>query len=191
MATQFSTDLRKIRTSKKLVGIEWIFDPVIFCLKYLVLIQWILKGYRWSNPYRVTDLYVVITTILSATILIWSDYAPLLSALVASYLLAGTIINIANVVFLTKVFGQPISNERTLLLFIFNVAQVVLTFAIWYRYAPGMRAGEALFKAMLVFGTVGYPKGADLIVGIQIATDIFLVAIFLAFILGNLGRERH
>ena len=191
MAT-YSDDLRKIRISKKVGVIEGIFDEIIFHLKYLVPSQWIIEARKWSDPYSVVDAYVFVTTILSVAILWWSNYAPLASALVATYFLAGTIVNVLNVVFLTKIFGRPVSTERTLLLFFLNVAQVLLTFAIWYRFMLGKQAGEAFFNAMLVFGTLGYPKekGADVFVGLQIATDFFLLAVYLAFIVSNMER-RH
>ncbi|HKA77111.1 MAG TPA: hypothetical protein VKD19_08400 [Pseudolabrys sp.] len=189
--TNFSNELRKIHASNKLVGIERIFDLGLFYSKH-ILSEWIITYIRRRvDTYWATDLYVVGMTILLAAVLNFSDCAPLLSACFASFILAGTIINMANVVFLSKVFGPPISAERTLLLFIFNVAQVVFTFAIWYRWMLDKQPGEALFKAILVFGTIGYPQGADMIVGIQIATDIFLLAIFLAFILGNFGTARR
>src|SRR6516162_434880 len=84
------------------------------------------------------------------------------------------------------------SNERTLLLFLLNIVQVVLAFAILYRLTlPNLNLNpwKALFKSLLVFGTIGYPEGAELIVGIQIATDFVLLAVFLAFFVGRLGNK--
>jgi hypothetical protein len=69
------------------------------------------------------------------------------------------------------------------------VIQVVLTFAIFYRCKLSISVGEALFKTLLVFGTIGYPEGAETIVGFQIATNFLLLAVFLAFFVGNLGRS--
>jgi hypothetical protein len=190
---KISDDLQKFRSTENLIGIERPFGHVILRLKYLTPSEWLLSlSVCVCGPgpyYWVTDSYIAVTTILLAAILVLSHYWPLLSIVFAIYFLVSMIINMANVVFLRKVFGEPASFERILLLFIFNVAQVILTFAIWYRYAFGKEAGEALFSAILVFGTIGYPKRADLIVGMQIATDVLLVAIFLAFILGNLRRQ--
>jgi hypothetical protein len=142
---------------------------------------------------------LVTTILLFAFNYFYSDLAPLLSAWLASYFpafianhflawlasyfLIGTIVLMANIVFLTKIFGPLKSIERTLLLFIFNLVQLILTFAIWYRSVLGLQAREALFKAMLVFGTIGYPEGAEVVVGVQIAADFFLLAIFLVFVL--------
>ena len=117
-----------------------------------------------------------------------------MSCFVAWYLLASTVVVLFNVLFLTKLsfIGPVASNERTLLLFLLNIVQVVLAFAILYRLTlPNLNLNpwKALFKSLLVFGTIGYPEGAELIVGIQIATDFVLLAVFLAFFVGRLGNK--
>ena len=182
-------DFQKIRVSKKLVSIEWVFGLIIFWLKQFTLTEIILNRGRWPlrRRYQFVDWYVLITTILLAGML-WLNYAPL--RWLAFDILAGSIINMANVVFLTKVFGEPISNGRTLLLFVFNVFQVILTFAIWYRFA-GPQCWDAIFNAVMVFGTLDYPKKTTFedIVAVQIATDFFLLAIYLAFVVGDLRRR--
>ena len=94
------------------------------------------------------------------------------------------------VLFLKKLLGPPASDERSLLLFFLNVIQVVLSFAIFYRCKLSISVGKALFKTLLVFGTIGSVDGAETIVGFQIATDFLLLAVFLAFFVGNLGRGR-
>jgi predicted branched-subunit amino acid permease len=69
---------------------------------------------------------------------------------------------------------------------------VVLSFAIFYRLQlPHLPAPDALFKTLLVFGTIGYPLGAEVIVALQIAIDFLLLAVFLAVFVGGLGiRDR-
>ena len=113
-----------------------------------------------------------------------------MTAILAGVLLATNIIILLNVLFLTKLsfIGPPASDERSLLLFFLNVIQAVLTFAILYHCKLSISVGQALFKTLLVFGTIGYPVGAEKIVGFQIATDFLLLAVFLAFFVGNLGR---
>ena len=114
-----------------------------------------------------------------------------MSCFVACYLLASTAVVLFNVLFLTKLsfIGPVASYERTLLLFLVNIVQVVLAFAILYRLTlPNLNPWKALFKSLLVFGTIGYPERAEPIVGIQIATDFVLLAVFLAFVVGRLGR---
>jgi hypothetical protein len=50
---------------------------------------------------------------------------------------------------------------------------------------------DALFNSLLVFGTIGYPKKAQVIVGAQIVIDFALLAIFLARFVGRLGEARN
>jgi len=192
----FKKDWQDIWNSKALVSGERGFGLFIRCLKQLVPSEWLLIISRWRGiderwDYRIVDVYVCVTTLFLLIILLWLDWPPELSASIAGFVLAGTIINQANVVFLSKVFGAPRSIERTLLLFFFNAAQVVLTFAILYRWKlPTLSAGKAITYAIQVFGTLDYPKSdaVDVIVNVQVAVDLFLFAIFLAFIVGNLGR---
>jgi hypothetical protein len=74
----------------------------------------------------------------------------------------------------------------------FNVAQVVLIFAIFYRTErPGLEASDALVTALLVFGTVGYDELAKHLAGFQIAIDFLLLAVFLAHFVGGLGSSRN
>jgi hypothetical protein len=113
------------------------------------------------------------------------------SAFIACYLLASTLLALINISFLTKLtfIGPVASNERTFLLFMMNLLQVNLTFAILYRLAlPELQAGQALFRALLVFGTMQHPVGAEVSAGAQIVVDFVLLGVFLAFFVGNLGR---
>jgi hypothetical protein len=94
--------------------------------------------------------------------------------------------------FLTKfVAAPPKSAERSLLLFIFNVAELLIAFAIFYRGWFGLRVLEAIKNAILVFGTIGYRKDniVDIgpIVPVQILLDFLLLAIFLATLIGRVG----
>jgi hypothetical protein len=68
-----------------------------------------------------------------------------------------------------------------------NVAQFVFMFAIWYQLEIGLPKGEALFQSLLVLGTLGHPKRARFLVGMQIAMDFLLIAIFLAHMVGRVG----
>jgi hypothetical protein len=111
---------------------------------------------------------------------------------IAIYFLVSIIVYLLNVVLLDhKVFGEVRSPERSLILFILNVAQVVLIFAIFYRSKlPDLGALDALVVALLVFGTVTLPNEAvaEPIAAIQVAADFMLLAVFLAHFVGGLGR---
>jgi hypothetical protein len=91
-----------------------------------------------------------------------------------------------SVVFLSKVFGPVFSAERSLILFICNVMQIVLMFSIWYEVEANQTKWEALFSALLVLGTLGY-KGPKVLVGFQIATNFLLLAVYLAHLVGRVG----
>ena len=185
------SDLGKIFMTPEVRGIERTFDLIICALKIATLSQIIqfFWGRRDQGPTHFVDMYVLVATILLGGLLWVSDVVPWLSAVVAGYILVSTIIVLLNVLFLSKLsfIGPVASNERTLLLFMLNVAQVVLAFAIFYRLTLHIPARHALFEAVGVFGTISYPKGANAIVGLQIVIDFMLLAVFLAFFVGRLG----
>jgi hypothetical protein len=189
--TEWRSNLTNLRLTSEVRGIERIFDLTIYFLKIFVpseLIQICLGKRRAGTSF--IDGYVIVITIILVCLLAWANHVPWLSAALATYLLATNIIILLNVLFLTKLsfIGPPASDERSLLLFFLNVFQVVLTFAIFYRCKLSFSASKALFKTLLVFGTIGYPLGAERIVGFQIAVDFLLLAVFLAFFVGNLGK---
>jgi hypothetical protein len=192
--TEWCGDLKKIYVTPEVRGIERVFDLTIFALMIVTLSQIIqfFWGRRGQGPSYFVDVYVLAAIIVLGCLLWVSDGVPWVSAGVAGYLLGSTIIVLFNVLFLTKLsfIGPVASNERTLLLFILNVAQVVLAFAIFYRLKLHIPASDALFNTLLVFGTVGYPLEAEAIVGLQIAIDFLLLALFLAFFVGRLGAQQ-
>ena len=127
---------------------------------------------------------------VGVTVIAWLWMPWLWLAILCSWFLFSTVVVLLHVVLLSKVFGDVKSVERSLILFICNVIQLVFTFSIWYELAH-LTKGKALFSAILVFATLGYPKEAPpLLVGIQIATDFLLLAIFLAHIVGRVGYRR-
>jgi hypothetical protein len=123
-----------------------------------------------------------------------ADFWPSVSFWFASYFLASVIVYLLNVVLLSKVLGPVLSRERSLILLIFNIVQVVLIFAIFYRWKlPNLGFWEALIDAVLVFGTVSLPSeievGAKPFAAFQVAIDFMLLAVFLAHFVGGLGTE--
>ena len=188
---EWRSDLAKLRSTSEVSGNEKIFDFTIYFLTIFVPSVWIqiFLGKRRAGTSFI-DGYVIVITIILVCLLVWPDHVPRFIAILAAYLLATNIIILLNVLFLKKLLGPPASDERSLLLFFLNVIQVVLTFAIFYRCKLSISVGKALFKTLLVFGTIGSVDGAETIVGFQIATDFLLLAVFLAFFVGNLGRGR-
>jgi hypothetical protein len=190
--TEWRNDLQRIYATDEVRGIEKVFDLSIFALKIGTLSQIIqfFWGRRERGPGWFIDVYVLVATVVLIGLLPWSDSLPRVSAIIACYLLASTIIVLLNVLFLSKLsfIGPVASHERTLLLLIVNVIQVVLAFAILYRgMLPHLSSWGAVFKTLLVFGTIGYPEGAEAVVGWQIVVDFVLLAVFLSFFVGRLG----
>jgi hypothetical protein len=107
-------------------------------------------------------------------------------ALLSTWFSAGPVIVMLHIVLLQRVFGPIASAERSILLFMCNVAQIVFMFATWYRWGgvPG-----PLLTSILTFATFDYAKSMPGVAMIQIATDFVLLVIFLGFLLGQLGPK--
>lgn len=77
-----------------------------------------------------------------------------------------------------------------MLLFV-NILEVVFAFGILYRYFLGLSTVSAIFKAVLVFGTIGYPEEAKgalaLLVALQILLNFVLVALVISGFVGRIG----
>jgi len=180
---------------RETVGIERQFGLVIYALKMITALQipQLLRGKSELWPPCRTESFVVIVTIVLGGLLLWSNYLPgWLLWVAAGYILANDIIILLNVLFLSKLFGSVASYERTLILFMLNIVQVLLIFAIFYRLRiPDLDAVNAVFETLLVFGTIGYPKEAKAVAGFQIAIDFLLLAVFLGHFVGRLGPRKE
>src|SRR5215471_5596906 len=196
--TEWWGDLRKIWKADELQGIERPVDVILFVLKTLTLTELIqLLGWNWKDKLTsFPDWYVFGVTVFLGILLRWSPswsfWPRCLSVVIAIYFLGSVMVYLLNVVLLDhKVFGDPRSPERSLILFILNVAQVVLIFAILYSsWLPNLGSGEALVDAVLVFGTVSLQKGVEpKLAAIQVAIDVMLLAVFLAHFVGGVGRD--
>jgi hypothetical protein len=198
---EWRDDLRKIRTTGNLHGIERPVGVGLFVLNTGTptrLIQLFFYGNRDTPPKSLPEWYVGGATIGLVLLYLLAEFLPSwfrnwFFVLIASYLLASIIVYLLNVVLLDhKVFGGPRSPERSLILFILNVTQVVLIFAIFYRWwLPDLEFGGAFVDALLVFGTVAVPFAlkARPIAAFQVAIDFMLLAVFLAHFVGGLGRD--
>jgi hypothetical protein len=181
---RWPNELKEI--SSRLEGIEWLVAATLYLFWPLFLSFWLQIIFRKRRSLLI-ELYVV--TCVTLTVAIW--WMPsLVGAILCSYFSLSTVMALLHVVFLTKVLGNVESTERSLILFICNVAQIVFMFSIWYELlAAPLTKENALLQALLVLGTLGYPdhemaKGA---VGMQITTDFLLLAIFLAHLVGRVG----
>jgi hypothetical protein len=175
-----------------LYGIEKPVGAVLFVLKTFIPTEAIrLFVWDWRDKWKSFPDWYVFGVTVPLGILAWSPswrYWPLcLSVLIASYLLFSIIVYLLNVVLLDhKVFGGVRSPERSLILFMLNVAQVVLIFAIFYRSSE---VSDPLVEALLVLGTINFPPEAKPMAAFQVAIDFLLLAVFLAHFVGGLGRR--
>jgi hypothetical protein len=109
-------------------------------------------------------------------------------ALLSAYVSASTLIVMLHIVLLQRLFGGIKAAERSLLLFICSVAQIVFMFATWYRLG-GYSETDALLKSVLTFATNGYAESMPLVAMAQIATGSVVLVIFLGFLLGQFGAK--
>jgi hypothetical protein len=131
------------------------------------------------------DAYVVGALILSIAIFfVWPGFWL---ALLSTYLSASTVLTLLSVVLLSRVFGTIESPQRSLLLFMCNVTQIVFMFATWYYLGPHKE--DALLISVLTFATIGHAADMPKWAMAQIATDFILLAIFLSHLMGEIGSR--
>jgi len=112
---------------------------------------------------------------------------------IVGYVLFDIYLNLLNIVFIGKfseINQPPLSIERSILLLMVNVVEIALAFGILYRDWLGLSTLKGVFKAILVFGTVGYPQSSGnlvLLVALQIVLDVLLLVIIVSSFVGQLG----
>jgi hypothetical protein len=177
-----SDDLKKLSS---LQGIEWLVAIVLYNIWYIFLSHWLQEMFS-SRKSLTTEFYVVSCVVVTVAVW-WIPSLP--GAILCSYFSLSTVMALLHVVFLSKPLGNVESTERSLILFICNMTQVVFMFSIWYELDAYLTRGDALLSALLVLGTLGHPDHAKVVVGVQIATDFLLLAIFLAHLVGRVGYQ--
>jgi hypothetical protein len=197
--------LKAIATTDDVHGVEWLFAIVIHFLHVLTVSGWIKFSFDPLPPTRIAgdvvrrnnaiECWVVLE--LVALIYVVTLPGPLGRAqtVIAGYFLFEILLNLYSIIFVGKlpdIYPPTPSIERALLLFGFNIIQVTLIYAIFYRVAFGYEVRAAIFDSALVLGTLGAPQlDKDYhwwwIVAAQILTDIVLLVVFLGAFVGNLG----
>src|SRR3954462_15930592 len=124
---RWPNELKEI--SSRLEGIEWLPAATLYLFWPFFFSFWLQIIFRKRRSLLI-ELYVV--TCVTLTVAIW--WMPSLAgAILCSYFSLSTVMALLHVVFLTKVLGNVESTERSLILFICNVAQIVFMFSIWYE----------------------------------------------------------
>jgi hypothetical protein len=166
-------------------GVEQALGLILYALSLISLTQWrhICCG-RGSDRSvdTFTEWYVFGTLLISVLIFIFLPNLALLS----TYFSATTVIILLNIVLLQPVLGgEIVSPQRSLLLFVCNVIQIVVMFATWYSLGGEM---EPLLTSVLTFATIGYSVKMPKTAITQIATNFVLVAVYLSHLMGRYGR---
>jgi len=193
----FPQDLTKI--SSDLKGIEWLVAAALYRVWPAFVSFWLQRRVAKERLILWIERYVIFCVAFTAvtwwwvglTAVTWWWWLTVIMAIICSYFSLSTVVSLLHVVFLSKPLGEVESPERSLILFMCNVVQIVLMFAIRYQLLAGLTKGDALFNSMLVFATLGYPKQARALVGIQITTDFLLLAIFLGHLVGRVGMPKR
>jgi hypothetical protein len=163
-------------------GIVWLVATLLHLLLWLTPPQLAFTRLPEDRRDCFTEWYVFVALI--ASVLIYY-LAPSLAWL-STYISASTLVVMLHIVLLQRIFGPIKSPERSLLLFMFNAAQIVVMFGTWYRLC-GQPA--PLLKSILTFATIEYANKMPRLAIIQIATDFVLLAIFLGFLLDRFGAK--
>lgn len=193
----------KIYHSPQVEGLEKLADLCFHFLRITVVSDWIrfwLHDVKLDRRSRdgVIEVFISLELILLIILLFYPQERSIIPSIIASYIIYCLFVNLFNIVFVGKlgVLSPTSSVERSLLIFVINVAEIVVAFSILYRYWFIIDPVQALFYALIVFGTIGHPVETDplkphaydgaLLVGTQIAVDVIFLAIFLSAFVGRL-----
>jgi hypothetical protein len=183
--------LNELRESDK-GGLERLFYFILYGLRLVSLSEWIsfcITGGREDDANHATDRlivdwYVVLKTFLVALLLCvvpTKHSLTWLVQLIVWYLLAEMYLSLLNIVFVgTLKQDRKISVGRSLLLLMFNAAQLVLSFAVFYRVCLHKDVRDAVYTSVQVFSTLGAPNDARTLVTLQVALGFIFLTVLLA-----------
>jgi uncharacterized protein with PQ loop repeat len=208
--------LTTIRKTNEIRGLEWLFALSVHFLHVFTLSGWIkfrfdpLQHPPPEEELAFRNKVIEAWVIFELLVLLWvTFYLPPIGSFriaVAIYLLYEILLNLCSIIFVGKLQGvgsasptvyPPTSSiERSLLLFGFNIIQIILIFAIFYRSIFNFTPKRAIFESALVLGTIGHPELDPAshwwwVVTLQILTDLVLLVVFLAAFVGNLGAFKR
>lgn len=175
------------RVSAELQGVEKYVGFALLLPWALCVSYWLGRCVEEKNRAGAIDAYVCTGALI--TIVTWWAESNWLLLLLCTYLSLSSLLALLQVVFLSKIMGPLLSAERSLLLFLINVVQFVFMFAGWYKYVGMTEGVDALFNSIQVLATIGYPPDAKVrvIVMLQVASNMLLLAVFLSHLIGKIG----
>ena len=189
------------RPDSEIHGLELFWDTALLLLRFLSVSYWLRS--RLPHPHdprhslrdNVIDGYCVFQLLL-LLVLLPSGFGTVVNSVITGYVLFEIYLNLLNIVFIGKIRAinaPPASVERSILLLLLNVLEVVIAFAVLYRDWLKLSTVEAFFKATLVLGTIGYPEASGwwvLLVALQVLLDFVLVVLLLGSFAGRVGLFR-
>lgn len=193
MNYSISHSLKHLWCNSEIKGIERLFASLLLILRIFSILYFIRRFLPESNSQKywvglsIIEVYCILELMVLIFILI-IRFGPIVDSVIAGYILFEIYTALLNIIFIGKfkeINDPPSSIERSLILLLMNVFHVVLAFTIFYHYCLDLIVIEALFKAVLVLGTVGYPEQAKGWPSLLIALQIFLNLILILLILGS------
>jgi hypothetical protein len=179
------SDLKRIPQITR--GVEKWADLFLYSLTLLLFSQWLHIG--WGTKDRPASWMIDIYVLVGVIVTVWGYLSSsFIVACFSVYFTTSTVIVLLNVVFLRRIFGEPESVERSLLLFICNVVQITLMYATWYELGAQK---DPLLRSVLTFATINYAEDMPNLAILQIATNFLLLAIFLSHLIGQVGDRRR
>jgi hypothetical protein len=181
-------------------GIVWVVGRALHWLMWFTLPQLTFTLLPENRRDCFTEWYVFGVLIASAffyyaSVLIyylapdvaWPIWLTFFLAVFSAYFSVSTLIVLLHIVLLQRAFGPIKSAERSLLLLICNVVQIVFMFATWYHWGG---EPKPLLTSVLTLATIGYAKTMpSWVVITQIATNFLLLTMFLGFLLSGFGAK--
>jgi len=168
---------------------------VEFGNRYLTLSGWFLRGHK--NVFRKVEIMMAVITTGCIGLLFSIDRLPTWAAITISILLAQRIIEFVMVYSRNFIFnhGRVFSDFKDhkergqwlLLMFTFNIFQIVIIFAIWYRlisildpssFSQSLNILNSVYFSIITFLTVGY---GDIIPLTQLSKAIVMTQSVLTF----------
>lgn len=179
-------------------GLELVVDTTLLVFTYLSISFWLRTVLPSPHDARrivrdnTIDAYCFAQLVVLSLLLV-GQCGPIVDSVIAGYILFEIYLSLLNIVFIGKfreINAPPASVERSILLLLLNIVQIILAFGILYRDWLGLSRLDGIFKAILVLGTIGYPDAPGslvLIVVLQVFLDVLLFVLVLSSFVGQLG----
>jgi hypothetical protein len=193
---KMKSDIAVLHEKRPVEGLEFYFDSLLLRLR--LYSPSYLLNYSRPKSKLLVDLICLVQFLVLLVVVFLS--ATSLTFAIAVFILYEIYLCLLNIVFIGKIReinAPPASIERSILLSLLNVLEVILAFGIFYKYWLELNTSDALYGAILVLGTIGTPLDFDLmpwkgrlLVGAQVFMNLFLIVLILGSFIGQVGLFR-